>query len=285
MKTSKFLIFISVIVAAVWSLPEQMLDKEMLYQKILDKKIDIVSAPVPISTSKAIAETPKYKDGDPHKLIYDALKNLKSQVYLPTSLTSDEIFDIRSKVLEDNPEFFYLDYSNSRYWSNGKLEFNYINTKENIMAQSAEIDAMADAIIAKIIKPGMSEAKKELVIHNYIVNNINRASHNVDGILLDGVGVCEGYAKTFKLLLGKAGIESMIVVAPEINHAWNIVKIDGEYYHVDVTWDDPVPDVEGRVLHTFFNVSDKKMKEGKHVWDQSKYPACTSDRYLFMQYK
>ena len=178
MKTSKFLIFISVIVAAVWSLPEQMLDKEMLYQKILDKKLDIVSAPVPISTSKAIAETPKYKDGDPHKLIYDALKNLKSQVYLPTSLTSDEIFDIRSKVLEDNPEFFYLDYSNSRYWSNGKLEFNYINTKENIMAQSAEIDAMADAIIAKIIKPGMSEAKKELVIHNYIVKSTRYDAEN-----------------------------------------------------------------------------------------------------------
>ena len=61
MKTSKFLIFISVIVAAVWSLPEQMLDKEMLYQKILDKKIDIVSAPVPISTPKAIAKTPNIK--------------------------------------------------------------------------------------------------------------------------------------------------------------------------------------------------------------------------------
>lgn len=288
MRISKFWIFLSIIIAALWFLPEHILDKNIA---LIDTPIsDTITEPL----SEPLIETPKYKGGDPHELIYNALKDLKSEVYMPTKLSSDEIFDIRNEVLEDNPEFFYLDYSNSRYWSNGKLEFNYIGTKENIKAMSSEVEIKADMIISKIIKPGMSEAKKELAIHDYIVANtrydvknyendtIPRSSHNVDGVLLDGVAVCEGYAKTFKLLLERVGIESIVVVGPKINHAWNIVKIDGEYYHVDVTWDDPVPDVEGRILHTYFNVPDKRMIKGKHVWDQSKYPACTSDKYLFM---
>ena len=78
------------------------------------------------------------------------------------------------------------------------------------------------------------------------------------------------------------GIKSLVVSEPKINHAWNMVKIDGEYYHVDVTWNDPVPDRQGRVLHTYFNTSDRKMLQGKHVWDQSKYPACTSEKYSYI---
>lgn len=284
MKHSKFWIFLLIITAALWALPEQ----------ILDKNLASINAPPPETVSEPIFEAPRYKGAEPQELIYTALKDLKSEVYMPANLTSDDIFDIRNEVLEDNPEFFYLDYSNSRYWSNGKLEFNYIDTKENIEKKREAIESKADAIINKIIKPGMSEAKKELAIHDYIVantkydvenyenNTTSRASHNIDGVLLDGTAVCEGYAKTFKLLLERVGIESMIVVGPKINHAWNIVKIDGEYYHVDVTWNDPVPDVEGRVLHTYFNVPDKRMVKGKHVWDQSMYPTCTSDKYSFM---
>ena len=284
MKMSKFWIFLSVIIATLWFLPED----------ILDKDIGFIKAPATDIVYEPVIASDKYTSGDPQDIMYGALKNLKSEVYMPTNLSSDEIFDIRNEVLEDNPEFFYLDYSDSRYWSNGKLEFNYIDTEENIKAKKEQIEVKADAIISKIIKPGMSEAKKELAIHDYIVantrydvenfenDNIPKSSHNIDGVLLNGTAVCEGYAKTFKFLLERVGIESIIVVGPEINHAWNIVKIDDEYYHVDVTWDDPMPDVEGRTLHTFFNVPDRRMEMGKHVWDKTKYPDCTSDSYSFM---
>lgn len=280
MPRSKFWIFLLFIISGLLFLPKTILNGDML---------QLSSINIPF-----LGITPNYTNEEAYDLIYDAMLDLRDEVKLSTNLTSDEIFDIRDRVIADHPEFFYLDYENSKYWSNGKLDFRYIDSKENIMTKSQRIESKSSYILAKIIKPGMTELEKELAIHDFIVlntkydeknlekNTLPPSAYNVDGIILDGLGVCEGYAQTFKMLLNKVGIEAIVVSSPEINHAWNIVKIDGEYYHVDATWDDPVPDVSGRVLHTFFNVSDRKMLQGKHEWDQGKYPACTSEKYSYM---
>jgi len=68
-------------------------------------------------------------------------------------------------------------------------------------------------------------------------------------------------------LLRIAGIESELCSSDELNHAWNIVEIGGMQYHVDVTWDDPVWDVSGRVMHTYFLLSTQALKtvnNGRH---------------------
>lgn len=280
-----FFLFLSLLLSVVIFLPEDLLNKNLL---AIEESYNTSANHEQIDTRKEHTREDAYKE------IYDALVNLDHEIYLSKNLTSDDIFEIREDVIRDNPEIFYLDYENSTYWSNGRLEFKYIDSKENILEKKAMINAKADYVLEQIVKPNMTELEKELAIHDYIVlntkydvanynaNTIPLNSYNVTGVLLDGIGVCEGYAKTFKLMLEKVGIESMIVEGPKINHAWNIVKIDGEYYHVDVTWNDPVPDRRGEVSHKFFNVSDRKLIQGEHIWDLLSYPKCSNEEYSYM---
>lgn len=276
-RLSVFLLVITMIIAGLLYIPDYLLDIES----------DLLSGiDIPL-----LGLQRKYTDEEAYNIILDALIDLEDQVKLSSNLTSDQVFDIRDRVIQDHPEIFYLDYEETTYWSNGKLELGYIDSKEKIIEKRQKIELKSNYILSKIIEPEMTEYQKELAIHDYIVlntrydnenyekNTIPISSYNVDGVLLEGVGVCEGYALTFKMLLEKVGIESVVVLAPQINHAWNIVKIDGEHYHVDVTWNDPVPDRQGRVLYTYFNLSDRKMLQGQHRWDQNKYPACTSEKY------
>jgi hypothetical protein len=156
----------------------------------------------------------------------------------------------------------------------------------------------AKSIIAKIIKPSMTELQKELAIHDYIVNNtkyddenvkknaISKDEHNAYGPLINGIGVCDGYANAAKLLFDAAGIESIVVTGKadngtdggSVGHAWNIVKIDGKYYQIDTTWDDPVGSKDV-LSYEYFNVTDDKISKN-HTWDKSSVPACTDDKFL-----
>lgn len=280
MRISKFWIFLLLILAVFAVVPQDILDKDILSFNRVE---------VPFSN-----KSPEQIEVKTYDAIYDAFTNLKDQIYVSKKLTSDQVFDIREKVISDHPEIFYLDYESSRYWSNGKLEFKYIDTKENITEMRTKIDEKANYVLSKIITPEMSDFKKELAIHDYIVlntkydidnynkNTIPHSSYNVQGVLIDGKAVCEGYAKTFKMLLDRVGIESMVISSPTMNHAWNLVLLNGEYYHVDVTWNDPVPDRTGKVRHMYFNVSDRKMMQGEHKWKLEDYPKATSENYSYM---
>jgi len=84
------------------------------------------------------------------------------------------------------------------------------------------------------------------------IPNENEDCHYVEGTLLNGLAVCSGYASTFRLFMELQGIHCDYIT--NATHGWNAVELDGKWYFVDVTWDDPVPDVEGRVLYTYFMV-------------------------------
>lgn len=112
---------------------------------------------------------------------------------------------------------------------------------------------------------------KITAIHDYLVlntvydektaagENENKASYEVQGILNNQTSVCSGYASAFRLLCMLQGIPCEYVWSEEGNHGWNLVEINGKWHHVDVTWDDPVPDKEGRVLHTYFMMTDEEV--------------------------
>ncbi|MFD0711946.1 transglutaminase domain-containing protein [Paenibacillus sp. GCM10027626] len=146
--------------------------------------------------------------------------------------------------------------------------------------RTKQVYAKAQEIISRLIKPGMSDYEKELAIHDYLVlniaydydnysnNTVPEASYEIYGALLKGIAVCQGYANAAKLLLNMAGIEAHVVtgLAKGELHAWNKVKLDGEYYNLDVTWDDPAPDVAGRIDYGYFNVSDSQLRKD-HSWE------------------
>ena len=134
-----------------------------------------------------------------------------------------------------------------------------------------------------------SDYEKELWIHDYIVTHTsygyeegedaqseNSDAHESYGALVNHRAVCNGYSYAMKLLCNLAGLDCRIITGQgnDENHAWNMVKIDDEWYHVDVTWDDPSPDQEGRIVYTYFNINDERASLG-HTWNTARYPEAT----------
>lgn len=172
---------------------------------------------------------------------------------------------------------------------------NSISNNGDSKKESA-VNNKVKQIIETVIKPNMSALQKELAIHDYIVNNTkydyeNFQSGNIPyddytayGVLINGTGVCQGYAEATKKLLDYVGIKNIIVSGNATNdygtlsHAWNIVQIDGEYYQLDTTWDDPITsDGSNALRHDYFNITDQDMSLN-HSWDKSQYPKCTSTK-------
>ncbi|MBQ5346539.1 MAG: hypothetical protein IIU39_00590, partial [Ruminococcus sp.] len=92
------------------------------------------------------------------------------------------------------------------------------------------------------------------------------------GILVNKEGVCQGYTHAYGILLDRCGIDSTIATspAPYMKHEWNQVVLDGNFYNVDVTWDDPLLDELGYVRHKYFLSSDtlfmSEGNDGHHDW-------------------
>lgn len=108
---------------------------------------------------------------------------------------------------------------------------------------------------------GDSEYKIVLNVHDMLVDNVeydqtlnNQNIRNVYGTLCNKKAVCEGYAKAFKYLMDEVNIPCIVVIGKGINsegkteaHAWNYVKLNGIWYGIDVTWDDPILIGRGRL--------------------------------------
>lgn len=208
-----------------------------------------------------------------------------------------ELSSLFTQVVNENPKLFYVT-GGLRYWKNQtiytRLEFSYSEvTDEQKAAFSAKLGEAAS-----LVTSAMSEEEKALVLHDYLAQHCAYAyeeysngtltsgsdEYNAYGALVNGKAVCQGYSEAYQALLQEVGIQSRICSSDAMNHAWNVVLIDGSWYHVDVTWDDPVWNREGRALHTFFLLSDTEMVnrmsgggQNHHDWVDS--VDCDSDRY------
>lgn len=228
-----------------------------------------------------------------YNTIYKSLINLEDSVNLSKYgiPKSSEVFNIRKKVLYDHPEIFYFEHNNSVYWNNGELDFKYIESKDKLRNMINQLNQKVDSILKDNISSNMNNLEKVMAIHDYLVLNTEYAynddsAFDVYGILIRGKGVCQGYALSVKLFLNKLGIDSMCVPSDEMRHMWNIFNIDGEWYHMDCTWDDPLPDRKGIISYEYFALSDDSISRGikpHSGWDKSKFPSCNSDKYLYLQ--
>lgn len=138
-------------------------------------------------------------------------------------------------------------------------------------------------IMSSYVTVEMSDLEKEVALHDYLVRHCTYSeaeewSHESDvfrayGALVNGEAVCNGYAEALQLLFTCAGIPSKFVMgmAEDVEHAWNLVELDGKWYHVDATWDDPLPDQGEDVIHTYVNVSDDEIAT-VHTWNRADYP-------------
>ena len=127
------------------------------------------------------------------------------------------------------------------------------------------------ASIYKLVNNSMTDEQKALVIHDYLVSHaeydLNYKNYTSYGVLMDGRGVCQSYALAYMYILNHLGIETHLVSSRSMNHAWNAVKMDGQYYNVDCTFDDPIYDRFGQARHTYFLRSTEEMEELGHTFD------------------
>ncbi|REB08542.1 DUF5050 domain-containing protein [Sporosarcina sp. BI001-red] len=232
---------------------------------------------------------------DLYSALYLGLKNVDDIIITaPYSSDSQVVFAELENVLNDHPEIFYFQYRGSLFYSNGRFAVKYAYPKERILSMTTELNAAVETAYAASLKPGMSEYEKVKAIHDYVVrhtaydydnylqNTIPLESYTIYGLLVDKTAVCQGYALTMSYLLNRLGIETIYVIgSKEMNHAWNKVKVDGEWYNLDATWDDPVPDVAGKVRYTYFLLSDVEMGKS-HSWDNRNLPNAISTNYEYM---
>jgi len=203
-------------------------------------------------------------------------------------------------------ELYHKDYV-GHFWYAGAYSYSYTMTANGprvikfvpqYTKNGAELEAAVDAFEAEVkallagLTPGMSEGQMELYFHDQLAKRVTYANgtdaHNAYGALIDGVAVCEGYAEAFGYLLQRVGIQTFLATGSGINpvtgqpeaHEWNYVRIDGNYYQVDVTWDDQGDEL----FHMYFNETDEIMAED-HILDKVDYelPVCNNknDLYFF----
>ena len=218
----------------------------------------------------------------------------KSKIKIPVDFTKLNMNKINQalKKVQLQPEILSIKESwegVSSFVVNGKytltLNVTYFKGAKNLYP-------MINKWVKENISANMTEEEKVRSIHDYIVlktaYNYGDSNYKVNGypvnspigLLNQGAGICQGYALLFYTMAKKAGLNVLYVSADVHNsnegHAWNMVSVDGKFYHIDVTWDDPIPNREGRVLYDYYLKGDEFMSK-THKWDKSKFPKANSD--------
>lgn len=237
----------------------------------------------------------------------DAAENLKRVVDVKgLGVTKDNVTDLYLGFVDEHPEYFYI-LASCRYTyqpsTNEILNIypKYITATaanygeeapEEIERQNEIINSMiADFktntdMLMSCITPEMTDVDKLLALHDALACHTTYATqssgefessiYTAYGAIVERGGVCQSYSLAYKYLATLAGIEDIYIVKNSV-HGWNMVKLDGQWYHIDVTYDDPTKDVLGRVNHKYFLISDDKLKENdtsaNHATWQPSYSA------------
>lgn len=214
------------------------------------------------------------------------------------TITQDEIKTVFDAYRRDHTEQFWLGNAYSVTYDPStsaavSLVPTYILSGTALATAKAAFRAAVSEMLDGITS-SMSEFEREKLLHDRLAVKVTydgtaANAHNSYGAIVEGKAVCEGYAEAFQYLLRKAGIQSFIMTGVSNNpstgtpegHAWNAVRIDGKYYHVDTTWDD-----QGEtIFYAYFNKSDAAIGED-HTIHAADYalPICNSDTadYFFV---
>lgn len=160
----------------------------------------------------------------------------------------------------------------------------------NLSDKDKETLSMAKSVLDEIIADGMSDYEKELAVYKWMTTNIgfdsdsmtvipedeSKPVDNPNGVLKNHEAVCVGYATTFRLFMQMLGIDCMVVHDSYLSHSWDLVKLDGQWYHTDIYSD--VGSGEGNFSH--FNLNDETMMN-QQEWNLDFFPAADGYKYNY----
>lgn len=182
----------------------------------------------------------------------------------------DDVIHLVSGLRNDHPELYFVNRRFSMTSSDSYI-ISIIFTYDTSLSPNKFRQSTEDALSA--VKPGMSDLEKAIVLHDYLAvhceydkerlanKTMPYISYTAYGVLVEHIAVCNGYALAYKYLLNQVGIDCYMVISDSMNHAWNLIVLDGEYYQVDVTWADPTWDLTGRARHIYMFLSDKAFEK------------------------
>lgn len=216
------------------------------------------------------------------------------------SADSEKVFDAIWEAYTQNPLIGVMDEVAYDYETNGLQVTYQLSKEETVKMQEASL-SKAKEIVQEIINDGMSDYEKEEAINEYLCSNgsyndeimqyinddgtidnkaVERFIHSFTpyGILVENVGVCESYAEAFLLLAKEAGLEAVIVTGTldGVNHEWNRINLDGQWYSMDVTNND-----NDILPNCYFNLPDElagtMLKQDKDAFIDEKVSDYVSD--------
>lgn len=234
---------------------------------------------------------------DVSKQIYQGLSEEEVSIDVSDySLTQAEFKKVLMNLINSSPELFYV----GSGYSFTKDQSGYIDTyipcyeyqgQEVSSGKIAEMKKnfkMRTDEVLKEVDPKWSDREKVLYIHDYLAAHSRydmsayeeggSVRHDAYSLIVEGCSVCQGYALAFLHFMKELGISCRTLASDSMNHMWNQVEIDGEWYHLDVTWDDPTEDIAGRAVHSYFLKSDEGMATS-HIWETEDGESCTDTTY------
>ena len=244
------------------------------------------------------AESPYLSAEEMCAQIRDAVADFKLTFTVKGDIDIQQIDPAFQLLYRNYPEYFWVRNYNYSQTAPDTLQItlakfeNY--STEKIAAVSGDLTAAANAVAAQI-PADADDYHKALFVHDYIVTHTAYDTASADaynyhysisntayGSLVKGSAVCEGYSRAFQYMMKLLGIECGTVsgTAGQDRHAWNYVKLDGDYYWLDATWDDPSnpdrPDANA-LSHAYFLLNDSYMSRS-HTLDPDNLfvPECSS---------
>ncbi len=238
----------------------------------------------------------KYPD-ELYDYIYRELKNLPEEIDISEfNVSIDDIVWVYTSVYNDNPDLFYVGaYFGYSYYSDNTVAALvpvYKYTAEQLPYVMADYESRINAIVAHF--DSLSDIEAVVAVNDYLAthyqydsdglaNDPQNAIRDSYSMLIEKRGVCQGYALLFTEIMRALGVETVSVVSVSMNHQWNLVKLDDHWYHIDVTWDDPVGVPDGYTYHDYMLHSDTAMSQrlGHYDWERidNSTEQCTDTTY------
>ena len=230
-----------------------------------------------------------------YQVVKSGLESLSQSFDVPR-VEGAELSDIFHKIRLDCPEIFYASTFRYSFYEDStllKVKPEYLFEKNKIKEHQLAMKTRVEKL-ARVVKD-KSDLEKEQYIHDFICENVTydklkkQYSHEIIGPLGQGVGVCEGIAKAVKILCDQLSIPCIVAISennPEKNikyrHAWNVIRIDGVWYHLDATFDNTLGKKE--VRYDYFNLGDKSIFKD-HQPLIYKVPACSEENRFYYKEK
>jgi transglutaminase-like putative cysteine protease len=182
--------------------------------------------------------------------LIEGIRKHQDEIRLPSMYTSDMLRDFLEMNVMDNPEFFYV--SGFKYFIRGNeitVIPSYTYSLQEILRLSKQCQKIAAGLVKRANLHDLYEGVK--ILHDFLARNVvyeddgKKERHNIVGSLVEKKAVCDGYSAAFKYLLDRIGVPCVIVTGTawdqlsgaDGRHAWNMVKLEDEWTHVDVTFD------------------------------------------------